>query len=61
MDFKGLTAAQIEESRRMHGSNLLTQVPPQPLWKKFVFGFKDPMVLILVVAVLIQLLLFLCG
>ena len=61
MDIKGLTTAQVEESRRLHGSNLLTQVPPQPLWKKFIFGFKDPMVLILVVAFLIQLVLFLCG
>ena len=61
MDIKGLTTAQVEESRSLHGSNLLTQVPPQPLWKKFIFGFKDPMVLILVVAFLIQLVLFLCG
>ena len=61
MDIKGLTSAQVEESRRLHGSNLLTQVPPQPLWKKFIFGFKDPMVLILVVAFLVQLVLFLCG
>ena len=61
MNIKGLTTAQVAESRRLHGSNLLTQVPPQPLWKKFIFGFKDPMVLILVVAFLIQLVLFLCG
>ena len=61
MNAKGLTSAQVEESRRLHGSNLLTQVAPQPLWKKFILGFKDPMVLILVVAFLVQLVLFLCG
>ena len=60
-EINGLDSAQVEESRRLYGANLLTQIPPQPLWKKFIFAFKDPMVLILVVAFSIQLLLFLCS
>jgi magnesium-transporting ATPase (P-type) len=61
MNVEGLNAFQIEESRRLHGSNLLSQIPSQPLWKKFVLGFKDPMVLILVAAFIVQLALFICG
>lgn len=61
MTHTGLTTRQAEESRRAHGSNELTQLPPQPLWKKFLLGFADPMVLILVVAFAVQLALFLAG
>ena len=34
MDLKGLTKTEVEESRKKHGSNNLTQIPPDPLWKK---------------------------
>ena len=49
------------ESRRLHGSNLLTQLPPTPLWKRFLLGFRDPMLVILLVALVIQAVLFLLG
>ena len=56
MSFKqGLTASQVEASRKKYGSNVLTQIPPDPLWKKIFEGFKDPMIIILCVALLIQL------
>ncbi len=56
MSFKqGLTASQVEASRKKYGSNVLTQIPPDPLWKKILEGFKDPMIIILCVALLIQL------
>ena len=58
MKMNGLTAAQVEESRRRHGANTLTQIPPELLWKKILKGFKDPMISILCVALLIQLVLF---
>lgn len=57
----GLTQSQAEESRKEHGANTLTQIPPDPLWKKILEGFKDPMILILVAALAIQLLLFVLG
>ena len=58
MKRKGLTAAQVEESRKLYGSNTLTEIPPDPLWKKILEGFKDPMIMILLVALVIQVVLF---
>ena len=61
MEYQGLTAAEVEQSRREHGANTLTQIPPDPLWKKILQGFRDPMIMILLVALLIQLVLFFFG
>ena len=57
MDKKGLTQAEVEASRKQHGTNALTQIPPDPLWKKILEGFKDPMIMILCVALVIQVIL----
>ena len=59
MEFNGLTQKQAEESANKYGKNTLTQLPPIPLWKKIILGFKDPMLMILCVALLVQLILFL--
>ena len=61
MKLTGLTSKQVEESRRVHGANTLTQIPPDPLWKKILEGFKDPMIMILCVALVIQVVLWLMG
>ena len=61
MKFTGLTAKQVEESRKQHGGNTLTQIPPDPLWKKILEGFKDPMIMILLVALVVQVVLFFLG
>ena len=61
MNKTGLTSAEVEESRRKNGSNMLTQIPPDPLWKKILEGFTDPMIIILLVALVIELILWLCG
>lgn len=61
MKHKGLTAKQVEESRKQHGTNTLTQIPPDPLWKKILEGFKDPMIMILLVALAVQVVLFFLG
>ena len=58
MNLKGLTAQQVEDSRKKNGSNTLTQIPPDPLWKKILEGFKDPMIMILLVALAIQVVLW---
>ncbi len=61
MSLKGLSTKQAEESRRKYGTNALTQIPPDPLWKKILEGFKDPMIMILLVALVIQVILFFLG
>lgn len=61
MEKRGLTAEQVEQSRKEHGSNVLTQIPPDPLWKKILEGFKDPMIMILLVALVIQIVLVILG
>ena len=58
MKFTGLTAREVEESRQKYGANTLTQIPPDPLWKKILEGFKDPMIMILLVAMVVQVILF---
>lgn len=60
-DIKGLSSKSVEESRKKHGTNKLTQIPPDPLWKKILEGFKDPMIMILCVALIVQFVLFLLG
>ncbi len=59
MKFQGLSSQAVEESRRQNGANTLTQIPPEPLWKKILEGFKDPMIMILLVALAVQVVLFL--
>ena len=59
MKLTGLTKKQVEESRNKYGSNALTQIPPDPLWKKILEGFKDPMIMILLVALAVQVVLWL--
>lgn len=58
MKFNGLTTQEAEESRKLHGANTLTEIPPDPLWKKILEGFKDPMIMILLVALVVQVVLF---
>lgn len=47
---KGLTEAEVIKSREIHGSNILTPPAKEPLWKKFLQKFKDPLIVILLVA-----------
>ena len=61
MNLQGLSGKAVEESRRKYGSNILTRIPPTPLWKRILEGFKDPMISILCVALVIQVVLFVLG
>lgn len=61
MKFTGLSHQEVEQSRQAHGTNKLTQIPPEPLWKKILEGFKDPMILILLVALVVQVVLYFLG
>ncbi|MFN8528968.1 MAG: calcium-translocating P-type ATPase, PMCA-type [Anaerolineae bacterium] len=51
----GLTAAQVEESRRLHGSNILTPPKRDPWWKLYLEKFEDPIIRILIIAAAITL------
>ena len=61
MKFEGLTKGQVEKSRQKYGSNKLTNIEQEPLWKKILIGFTDPMIMILLLALLVQTILFFLG
>ena len=61
MKLNGLSESQVQDSRAKFGANTLTQIPPDPLWKKILEGFTDPMIIILMVALVIQVVLFFMG
>lgn len=46
----GLTEAQVLQSRREHGSNVLTPPEKESLWKQFARKFTDPLIIILLIA-----------
>lgn len=48
--YSGLTSSQAEESRRLNGVNILTPPAKEPLWKQFLAKFRDPLIIILLVA-----------
>lgn len=48
--YTGLTDAQVLESRKKNGSNILTPPEKEPLWKQFLEKFSDPLIIILMVA-----------
>ena len=50
----GLSAAQVEESRALHGANVLTPPVPPSLWRRFFRSFADPLIRILLVAMLLS-------
>lgn len=47
---EGLTLAQVEENRRLHGENILTPPERVSLWKQFLEKFEDPIIRILLLA-----------
>ena len=53
----GLTAAEVEESRRQHGANVLTPPRRRSLWTLYLEKYEDPIVRILLVAALASLVL----
>ncbi len=48
--YTGLTSHQVLESRRKHGTNILTPPEKTPLWKQFLEKFRDPLIIILMIA-----------
>ncbi len=61
MDFKGLTSAEAEQSRKENGSNRLTETKSESFLDKLKGNFDDPMIKILIVALLVNVLIFILG
>lgn len=49
---KGLSEAQVLENRRKYGENTLTPTEKESLWKQFLEKFTDPIIIILLVALI---------
>lgn len=46
----GLTDAEVLESRKKYGVNIITPPEKEPLWKQFLGKFTDPLIIILMIA-----------
>ena len=60
-DFKGLNNEEVVSSRGQHGSNKLTPQEVEGFWAKLIGNFKDPIIGILIVALVIQVVLAVFG
>ncbi|MDR2064645.1 MAG: calcium-translocating P-type ATPase, PMCA-type [Prevotellaceae bacterium] len=54
LKYKGLTAEQVEESKKLHGENIVTPPKQTSLWKLFFEKFNDPIIKILLVAAILS-------
>ncbi len=52
--YAGLTDAEVAVSREKYGVNILTPPKKVPLWKQFLLKFKDPLIIILLIAGLLS-------
>ena len=48
--YEGLSEAEVAESRHKNGSNILTPPAMTPLWRRFLSKFRDPLIIILLIA-----------
>lgn len=48
--YTGLSAQEVEASRKEHGGNVLTPPAKKPIWLQFLDKFKDPLIIILIFA-----------
>ena len=61
MKYQGLTDKQVESSRRAHGTNELSPIVVEGFWSKLFGNFKDPIIYILLVALVFILVLSFFG
>lgn len=52
---RGLTQKEVEQSRQLHGENVLTPPAKASLWSQFLEKFEDPIIRILLVAWLLSM------
>jgi Ca2+-transporting ATPase len=53
--YTGLTDAQVLDSRKKHGENILTPPEKESLWAQFFEKFTDPIIIILLVALVLSI------
>lgn len=53
--YPGLTPEEVEESRKKHGTNILTPPKKEPWWKLYLEKYNDPIIRILLIAAIISL------
>ena len=53
--YTGLTAREVAESRSKYGENVLTPPAKKPLWRQFIEKFRDPLIIILLIAGLLSI------
>ncbi len=53
--YQGLTQKEVEDSRSLHGENILTPPQKSSLWSQFLEKFEDPIIRILLVAWLLSM------
>lgn len=49
-EISGLSASEVLDSRLKHGVNILTPPKKEPLWRQFLGKFRDPLIIILLIA-----------
>lgn len=54
-NYKGLSSSEVEEMRQKHGSNQLASIEVASFWQKLKDNFKDPIIIILCVALVLIL------
>ena len=52
--FAGLTTDEVVASLEKHGSNALTEIKSETFWQKLLGSFRDPIIQILIVALIVQ-------
>jgi P-type Ca2+ transporter type 2C len=52
---RGLTPFEVEASRKLHGSNVLTPPKRDPWWKLYLEKFEDPVIRILIIAAVVTM------
>ena len=55
LEYTGLTEAEVLKSREKYGENVLTPPARTPMWKLFLEKFSDPIIRILLVALLLSI------
>ncbi|MFI3279594.1 MAG: calcium-translocating P-type ATPase, PMCA-type [Rikenellaceae bacterium] len=53
--YKGLSKSQVEQSRAAYGENILTPPEKESLWSQFAEKFRDPIIMILLVALALSI------
>ena len=54
MKYQGLNKNQVEESRALHGFNILTPPKKESLFHQYICKFKDPIIRILLIALIMS-------